>query len=162
MRARWRNRQRKRRAIVAVQISIARMTTAQTRMGNRIFGRSSTICGLLLLFFVNQQYFAVFCLPSLECYIEKDERMAWKQRKTGRRFAYTERKLRKVEESNRQKNIPITIVLHANNNTQETNKPLTDENNKITTRKYGKTHKNAPNEHNKCYFSDLTVEDLMV
>ena len=50
MRARWRNRQRKRRAIVAVQISIARMTTAQTRMDNRIFGRSSTICGLLLLF----------------------------------------------------------------------------------------------------------------
>ena len=52
-----------------------------------------------------------FCLLSLECYIEKDERMAWKQRKTGRRFAYTERKLRKNEESNRQKNIPITIVL---------------------------------------------------
>ena len=60
------------------------------------------------------------------------------------------------------KNIPITIVLAANNNTQETNKPLTDGNNKIATRKYGKTHKNAPNEHNKCYFSDLTVEDLMV
>lgn len=50
MRARWRNRQRKRRAIAAVQISIARMTTAQTRMGNRILGRSSTIYGLLLLF----------------------------------------------------------------------------------------------------------------
>lgn len=32
-------------------------------------------------FFANQQYYAVFCLLSLECYIEKDERMAWKQRK---------------------------------------------------------------------------------
>ena len=62
-------------------------------------------------FFANQQYYAVFCLLSLECYIEKDERMAWKQRKIGRKFAYTERKLRKFEESNRQKNIPITIVL---------------------------------------------------
>ena len=62
-------------------------------------------------FFANQQYYAVFCLLSLECYIEKEERMAWKQRKTGRKFAYTERKLRKNEESSRQKNIPITIVL---------------------------------------------------
>ena len=95
MRARWRNRQRKRRAIVAVQISIARMTTAQTRMGNRIFGRSSTICVLFLLFLRINNIMLFFCLLSLECYIEKDERMAWKQRKTGRRFAYTERKLRK-------------------------------------------------------------------
>ena len=62
-------------------------------------------------FFANQQYYAVFCLPSLECYIEKDERMAWKQRKSGRKFARAERKFRKIEESNRQKNIPITIVL---------------------------------------------------
>ena len=83
MRARWRNRQRKRRAIAAVQISIARMTTAQTRMDNRIFGRSSTICGLLLLFLRINNIMLFFCLLSLECYIEKDERMAWKQRKTG-------------------------------------------------------------------------------
>lgn len=71
MRARWRNRQRKRRAIVAVQISIARMTTAQTRMDNRIFGRSSTICGLLLLFLRINNIMLFFCLLSLECYIEK-------------------------------------------------------------------------------------------
>lgn len=71
MRARWRNRQRKSRAIVAVQISIARMTTVQTRMDNRIFGRSSTICGLLLLFLRINNIMLFFCLLSLECYIEK-------------------------------------------------------------------------------------------
>lgn len=36
------------------------------------------------------------------------------------------------------------------------------ENDKIDTRKLNEIHKNAPFEHNDCYFSVLTVEDLMV
>lgn len=40
-------------------------------MDNRIFGRSSTICGLLLLFLRINNIMLFFCLLSLECYIEK-------------------------------------------------------------------------------------------
>lgn len=76
MRARWRNRQRKRRAIVAVQISIARMTTAQTRMDNRILGQEQHNLRAAPAFLRINNIMLFFCLLSLECYIEKDERMA--------------------------------------------------------------------------------------
>lgn len=39
------------------------------------------MCGSLLLFLRINNIMLFFCLLSLECYIEKEERMAWKQRK---------------------------------------------------------------------------------
>jgi len=72
-------------------------------MGNRILGRSSTIYGLLLFFSRINNIMLFFVCQVWNVTLKKTNEWRGNKEKSGRKFARTERKFRKIEEGNRTK-----------------------------------------------------------